>query len=164
MLDFEVQKFTRRCAATQRELQPGEPFFSVLVPEGHSVVRRDYAVQAWEGPPADAIGWWRAEVPDPRSTRLHWAPHEVMLHLFQQLQEDADQQDFAYVLALLMIRRRILKLEASEVDTEGREVLVVYCPRNESEYHVVAATPTAERANAIQRELAALLFAKADEQ
>ena len=34
MLDFEVQRCTRRCAATDRELKPGETFYSTLVVVG----------------------------------------------------------------------------------------------------------------------------------
>ena len=34
MLDFDIQRFTRHCHATGRELSPGEAFYSVLVSEG----------------------------------------------------------------------------------------------------------------------------------
>jgi hypothetical protein len=161
VLDFEVQKFTRRCTVSQRELKPGELFFSVLVPVEADVQRLDYAQEAWQGPPENAIGWWQAQVPDPLAHRVQWAPNEVMLHYFQQVHEDAAKQDFCYVLALLMIRRRIFKIEATETDPEGREVLLVYCGRNESEYRVPVVTPSAERAERIQQELVQLLFAKA---
>ena len=50
-MDFEVQKFTRRCATTERELAAGEVFYSVLIAQGADVVRRDYAEESWEGPP-----------------------------------------------------------------------------------------------------------------
>ena len=164
VLDFEVQKFSRRCAASGRELKPGETFFSVLVAVGADVERQDYAAEAWQGPPADAIGWWTAQVPDPRSNRVHWAPNDVMLHYFAQLQEVPTKQDSCYVSALLMIRRRILKLEATSVDDQGQEVLLVYCARNESEYRVPVVTPDASRADQIQKELAELLFARADQE
>lgn len=160
VLDFEVQKFTRRCAVTDRELQPGETFYSALIPEGADVVRRDYCVEAWEGPPSDAIGTWKSEVPDPKARKVHWAPSDVMLHYFVQLQETADQADTRYVLALLMIRRRILKLETTETNEAGQEELLVYCPRNETEYRVAAVVPSEDRVEAIQQDLAELLFAK----
>jgi hypothetical protein len=162
MLDFEVPKLSRRCAATQRELKAGDKFFSVLVPEQAEMVRRDYAPEAWSGPPENALGWWTAEVPDPRANRLHWAPNDVLLHCFQQWHEDASKADFGYMLALLMIRRRVFKLETTETDPRGQQVLLVYCGRNENEYRVPVVTPDAARAAEIQAELAAMLFAKAD--
>jgi hypothetical protein len=161
VLDFEVQKFTRRCATSERELAPGETFYSVLLPQGAEVIRLDYASECWQGPPEAAIGWWRAEVPDPQANRLDWAPHDVMLHCFEQVHEEPSKQDFCYVLALLMIRRRIFKLELTERDAQGRETLLVYCSRNDTEFRIPAATPDTARVQAIQQELAELLFAKA---
>ena len=64
------------------------------------------------------------------------------------------------ILALLLTRRRILRLEETEKDEQGRETMILYCPRNENEYSVAAVMPTAERVKEIQEELASLLFAK----
>ena len=94
-MDFEVQRFTRRCAATDRELAPGESFYSVLLAEGAQVVRHDYAAEVWTGPPADALGWWKSQLPsaDAKPKKPHWAPNEVMLQLFDELAERPDQAD-----------------------------------------------------------------------
>ena len=165
VLDFEVQKFTRRCAKCQRELARGERFYSVLEVEGADVIRRDYGQECWEGAPDRVLGWWRSEVPDPRAQRVHWAPNDVILHYFLQVHEDPDKLDLAYVLALLMIRRRIFRLESEESEPcEQPEPprMRVYCPRNETEYRITVAEPGQERALAIQQELGQLLFAKAD--
>jgi hypothetical protein len=159
MLDFDVQRFTRRCAQSDRELQPGEEFYSVLVAEGASVIRRDYCSEAWEGPPPGAIGFWKSQVPDVHSRKMHWAPNDVILHYFEQLESEPEKADMRYVLALLMIRRRIVRLEDSETDDQGQEYDVLYCPRNEREYRVVVVTPTEPRIGQIQNELAELLFA-----
>jgi len=40
-------------------------------------------------------------------------------------------------------------------------VMVLFCPRNETQYQVVVETPTADRIAEIQEELAKLLFANA---
>ena len=162
MLDFEVQRCSRRCQKTDRELQPGETFYSVLVAAGAEVLRQDYAADAWEGPPADAVGWWKAKMPDGQGRRIHWAPNDVLLHYFQQLEGCAEQADMRYVLTLLMIRRRIVRLEDTDRDETGREVLVVFCPRNEVEYRVPVVTPDRQRTQQIQEELARMLFADTD--
>jgi hypothetical protein len=161
MFDFDIQRCTRRCGKTDRELKPGEEFYSVLVSEGSRVVRVDYAADAWEGAPENALGWWKSRMPEAHAKRLHWAPNDVMLHLFIELAEQQEQQDQRYVLGLLLIRRRIVRLADSETDEHGREVMVVYCPRNETEYKVPVVTPTPERIREIQDELANLLFADA---
>lgn len=161
MLDFEVQRCTRRCAKTDREFQPGETFHSVLVAEGSEVVRRDFCEEAWEGPPDDAIGCWKSQMAEPNAKKVNWAPNDVMLHYFQQLEGEAEKEDVRYVLTLLMIRRRILRLEEAETDESGRELLIVFCGRNETEYRVPVVSPGDQRSNEIQEELAQLLFADA---
>ena len=159
MLDFEVQRFSRRCCRTDRVLHPGEAFYSVLIAEGAEVHRHDFCEEAWEGPPDDAIGWWKSSVADADSKKMHWAPNDVILHFFEQLEGQESKQDMRYVLALLMIRRRIVRLEDTEHDEQGREVFVLFCPRNEREYRSAVVAPTDARIQEIQNELAKLLFA-----
>ncbi|MDP6446298.1 MAG: hypothetical protein QGG36_09275 [Pirellulaceae bacterium] len=161
MLDFDVQRCTRRCFQTEHEFKPGEEFYSVLLQEGAAVIRRDYSLAVWQGPPDEALGCWKSQMPDANARTLNWAPNDVMLHYFQQLEAEAEKLEVRYVLTLLMIRRRILRLEETETDERGDEVMVVYCPRNEKEYRVSTRRPTQSRIAEIQSELSGLLFADA---
>ena len=161
MIDYEVQRCTRHCAATGRELQPGEAFYSTLTAEGAQVVRHDYSQEAWQGPPEGVLGWWKSHMPKRNTKKLHWAPNDVMLELLESLEAQPDKMDMRYVLALLLIRRRVVRLEETEKDASGREVSVLYCPRRETTYRVVTVMPNAERTTEIQEELARLLFADA---
>jgi hypothetical protein len=157
MIDYEVQRCSRRCAATDRELKDGEVCYSALVADGAAVVRRDYAAEAWQGPPEQAIGWWKTTVVDPQAGRPHWAPNDVMLNYFERLLDDPAADDARYVMALLLVRRRVLRAEGQERDAAGRETLVLYCSRNEAQYRVAEVMPTPERARAIEQHLAELL-------
>jgi hypothetical protein len=157
MIDYEIQRCTRRCAASGRELQNGETCYSVLLPQGATVVRQDYSADAWQGPPDGAIGWWKVTVADPNAGRLSWAPGDVMLNYFERLLDDPASLDARYVLALLLVRRRILRLEGHEKDDAGRETLALYCSRNDAHYRVTQSLPSPERAAAIQNQLAELL-------
>jgi hypothetical protein len=160
MLDFEICRRARRCAKTDREFQPHELFYSVLVPEGAEVVRYDYSAEAWQGPPENALGWWKAQA-ESSTRKFNLAPQDVIVQFFEQLGGQPDKADLRYVLTLLMIRRRIVRLEDTETDDAGQEVLVVFCPRNESEYRVPVVSPTQRRAAEIQEELVRLLYADA---
>ncbi len=160
-MDYEIQRCTRRCEATDRELQPGEEFFTVLTTNGDKLVRHDYCMQAWQGPPQDAVGWWKSQVPLPEAKKMHWAPNDVMLHLFDELEQQPARQDMRYVLALLLVRRRVMRLEEEAKEPDGRETLVLYCPRREATYRVPVVMPDDARTNEIQQELTNLLFSKA---
>lgn len=161
MVDFEIQKCTRRCAKTEREFLPGEVFYSVLLPEGASIVRYDFAKEAWGEPPTNALGWWKSQMPERNAKKVNWAPNDVMLHYFEQLASDPSKADVRYVLALLMIRRRVVRLEETRRDDAGQQVMVLYCPKNESEYLVSVLSPAGPRVKEIQDELTGLLFADA---
>ena len=156
-MEYKVQRCTRHCEASDRELLPGETFYSVLVAEGAEVQRHDYSAEAWTGPPDGAVGWWKSQIPDRNANRKHWAPNDVMLQFFDELGEQPDREDVRYVLALLLVRRRVMRLEETDVDEQGREVLALYCPRREATYHVPAASPQQSRIDEIQEELAKLL-------
>jgi hypothetical protein len=157
MVEYDIQRCTRRCHASGRELAPGEVVYSVLVDTAGSIARQDFSAEAWQGPPQDALGWWKGTVADPGGKRVHWAPNDVMLHYFEQLEGNPAKEDARYVLALLLVRRRIVRVESTQKDAAGTETLVVYCPRNEVEYRVKVVMPTAERETAIQTELSELL-------
>ncbi len=156
-MDYDVQRSTKHCRVTGREFAPGEFYYSVLIAEGAELKRYDYTTEAWTGPPAEAVGWWKSQVPDQVAARKRWAPNDVMLNFWDELAEQPDKQDMRYVLTLLLVRRRVFRLEEEKRDEQRREVLVVYCPRRDATYQVPAVTPEPARVDQIQKELAALL-------
>lgn len=157
MIDFEISRCTRRCSVSDRELQPGEAYYSVLVPSGAQVLRQDIAAKEWKGPPDKALGWWKSTMSDATVRKPQWAPNEVMLEFFETLEGDPTREDLRYVLALLLVRRRVLRLEAEETDPTGRQVQVLECARKEMQYRVAVVLPEPRRANELQAELSQLL-------
>ncbi|MDZ4817610.1 MAG: hypothetical protein SGJ20_01415 [Planctomycetota bacterium] len=160
-MDYDIQRGTRHCAVSQRELKPGEVFYSVLRSSGSQIVREDFSGEVWQGPPADTVGWWKSQVPTSDAKKFHWAPNDVMLQLFEDLENEPEQSDLRYVLTLLLIRRRVLRLEDTEPAEPAGETMVLYCPRKETDYRVRVVTPDEVRIQEIQQELARLLFADA---
>ena len=155
-MDYDVQKSTRTCAVSGRVIAAGEPFYSVLVRDGAALARRDYAADAWPGPPDDAVGWWKSTMGDREGKKPKLAPSEVLLELFRSPAETPDQLEFRYVLALLLVRRRLLRLEEAVTDEAG-PTMVLYCSRDEQTYRVIEAVPDESRQRAIQDELIRLL-------
>ena len=160
-MEYEVERCTRHCAASGRELQEGEEFYSVLVTEKRDVRRHDYAAEAWPGPPEAALAWWKSRMPTREAKKGQLAPNEVLLQLFAELERVPDKTDMRYVLALLLVRRRVLREEDVEREESGGEVLVLYSPREEANYRVAVNVPNDQRTDEIQAELARLLYAQA---
>jgi len=168
LLDFEVQRSTRRCAATDRALEPGDVCYSVLEVQGADVVRKDYCREAWTGAPETAFGWWKSRIPEPTAKKVKLAPNDVLLELFDELADRHEQLDLRYVLTLLLIRRRVLRLDvpseataSKPVDDPQAECMVVYCPKRDAAYEVQVAMPDPSRIDEIQQQLSDLLIADA---
>lgn len=158
MLDFDIQRCTRKCFVTGKDFLPGEAFYSVLVADGANVVRYDYSVASWPGPPEGNLGFWKSQMPELNAKRVQLAPSEVMLNYFAELESRPDKEDERYVLALLLVRRRLLREERTETDPLGRETLVLYSSKTEAEYRTPIVTPSPERASEIQEQIGRLLF------
>ncbi len=156
LLDFEIANCTRRCAASGRPIAPGEEYWSTLAMDGGAAVRRDYALDAWTGPPEGIVAWWRAKLGDGGS-REKLAPQDVLLNLFAALADEPAEAEFRYVLGLLLLRRRLVKLDHTRTDT-ACEVLVLDCPRRDEQFELCVATPDAERAAELERRLVELVY------
>jgi hypothetical protein len=171
LLDFEVQRLARRCAATDRQLAPGDECYSVLEIAGADVIRKDYCREAWVGPPESAFAWWKSRVPEPAAKKIKLAPNDVLLELFDQLAGQPAQDDLRYVLTLLLVRRRVFRLEmppepaAAENAASAEDsstTMLIYCPKRDAAYQVRSTLPGAARIDEIQRQLSELLISGTD--
>ncbi|MDR3109052.1 MAG: hypothetical protein LBU65_05105 [Planctomycetaceae bacterium] len=155
---MDIPRASQICSLTQRELLPGEYFYSVLLDEGEEFSRLDFCAEVWSGERdkerQNRVGWWRAKVPLPSDKRLKLAPNDVLLQVLDQLIARGDRWEMCYVLALLLVRRRILR-----IDKENAEYITVYCGRRDTYYDIPVAMPNEEQIEQTQTYLAELLYA-----
>ncbi len=152
--DYQIQPNSRRCAVTGRELQPGERYYSALVEEGNQLLRRDYSQEAWTGPPPAAFSFWTGKVPPPEERARPRFDDDLLEECFHRLagQTDPGRVNFRYVVTLLLIRRKRLKLESSTVE-DGVEVLTVRGVRDGSAHQVVNPRLTEDEMRQVQDEV-----------
>ena len=138
MTDYQIQANTRRCAATGRELRPGERVYTVLLDQGGQFVRQDYSSEAWTGPPASAFSFWVGRVPAPDDQRRPPIDDELLLDCFRRLQGETEPErvHFRYVVALLLLRRKRFKFEEARVEA-GQEIMALRCTRTRELHQVV---------------------------
>ena len=133
MTDYQIQGRTLRCARTGRELRPGERMWSVLLLDGARFVRQDFAAEAWDAPPPGAFAAWQGKVPPREKPRKPTIDDEVLVECLARLEDDPtpEKASFRYVLALLLMRRKRLRLEE-----EAGGVLRLRCPKTGATYLV----------------------------
>jgi hypothetical protein len=154
MTEYQIQANTRRCAATGRELRPGERYFSVLLEEQGKFVRRDYSGEAWQGPPPQAFSFWAGRIPADEGNRRPPIDDEMLVECFGRLegQTDPARVNFRYVIALLLLRRKRFKFEEARMEG-GQEVLSLRCVRTRALHRVVNPRLTEEEMTAVQDEV-----------
>ncbi len=157
-MEFDFQTRSKQCSQSGRDLQPGEVVYScILSNDEGELTRKDFAAENWDGPPENALGWWKVQLPELDPNKIYWAPNSVILSLFEEITSE-EKADLKYVLALLMVRRKILRLEEIERNQDQTETLVLASNKDKTEYLVPVASMSSERVNEIQQELAELLF------
>ena len=124
---YSVSRSAGVCAATQRAFAAGEVFVAALVEApGVGITRIDYSVDAWNGgarpaAPAAVVGFWKSHYqPNPEAKKNLLDDAELM-ELFDNLSgtTDAKQIRFRYMLALLLIRRRLIRVVSTKRTKEG---------------------------------------------
>ena len=155
---MDIPKPTRICSASGKELQSGDVFFSMLIEETSGLRRYDFAVEHWTPPDSEFLGWWKTRVPEANEKKIKLAPNDILLNLFDRLALQPENADMRYVLALLLIRRRLLRYEREETDETGRKILVVYAIKENTAYEVPVALPDRQRLEEVQNELSQLLY------
>ena len=114
---ISIPRCTGRCAADERDLEPGEAIVVVLTEsvDDEALVRTDYSLSAWqrEGMAADPSRFasWRARAPHPDKKADAIISADGLLDLFEQLEatDDPSRIGFRYVLALQLMRKRALE-------------------------------------------------------
>ncbi|MFN3167593.1 MAG: hypothetical protein ACE37H_11065 [Phycisphaeraceae bacterium] len=130
---YDIQRPTGVCAATGRELAPGETVYAALVdppaeqrpqdsekpkdksPDGElPMLRIDVSAEAWEAGnfrPPYLFGFWRTEVPEPNEKKKLLVGDAAIQELMLSMDDATEDKQlaFRYVLALILLRKKLLR-------------------------------------------------------
>lgn len=123
-MDYQLKPLGKTCASTGQPLIPGTVCHSVVVERDGRLVRLDYSEAGWQGPPPDALGYWRTVVPPVEPARR--IDPDSLMRYFEQLSEEASPRAeiLRYVAALLLLKWKRLKLDDVRGDEEGEWLLL----------------------------------------
>ncbi len=183
MQQFDVKRGSRKCCVTEQLFGPGVFFYSALIETSTGVIRNDYSCEAWQSSPwsrkedreqstthqissdegaeqQSLIGWWKQRVPDLDSGKVYWAPNDVLIAWFDSLyarQDDknADQNETAWVMALLLMQKRLFTRQDRNTD---HDILCLVNKKTKKEYELREPEIDEQRIDAIQKQLEEQLF------
>lgn len=147
-----------RCSVNGRELAEGEEFYSALFEDGDSFRRVDFAPESWAGPPEGAFCYFRSHVPVRKRKKRMFVDDEALIAFFTRLAGETDpvRVEFRFVLALLLMRKRLLRYEGSRTqgETETWDMTLV---RDGSSHRVTNPRLTDDRIAGVSTQLTAIL-------
>ena len=123
---WDIGRSSGHCAATGVPLEPGSQCIVALVEREEDLsaplARLDFSEQGWESPqrPKGVIAFWRAVVPAPNEKRRGFVDDQTLLDLFERLGSDErpHRVRFRFVLMLLLVRKRLLRVVGTESANE----------------------------------------------
>jgi hypothetical protein len=153
-VEYQFRPIGKKCSATGEDLIPGERCFSVLVEKEGDLQRLDFSEAGWKGPPEGTLGVWKCVVPKPAEVRHEPLDTTALMTCFEQLTEEASpaREGLRYILALLLVKKRRLRLEGSRAEGED-EYLQLAGAQGEGAYEVRDLNPGDEEVQQWQREL-----------
>ncbi|MBI1344899.1 hypothetical protein GC163_01270 [bacterium] len=154
-MEYHFKPLSKSCAATGAPLQPGSWCHSVVVERNGQQQRLDYSEAGWKGPPDDAIGHWRSQVPALKSSQAIRIDPDALMRYFEQLSEEASpsQESQRYVAALVLLKQRRLRLDNVQTDAEGPTQLILEGTHGEGLFQVTDLQLNDEDAARWQNEL-----------
>lgn len=158
-MDYQVKPVGKNCASTGEPFAPGDLCHSALLEEQGEIVRYDYSTAGWTGtPPAECFAHWQTVIPHLESDdQPKPVDTESLFEFFEQMIEDANpaQEKIKYVLSLLLMQKKRLKLERS---AEEELSLTLIGSQGEGPYLIRDQQLSDEEIQQLQQELTTAIF------
>ena len=123
MAEWTINKPLGECCGTGRKIEPGEEYFGALVEGQEGLERRDFSAEYWEKEKPEVFCFWKSKLADPEEKKELFVSDEMLMAFFERLANETDQEkvNFRFVLAMVLMRKRKLKYDATRTD-DGKEV------------------------------------------
>jgi len=156
--DWQVGHSTGRCSVTNRELTEGEEFYAVLFEDGESFRRADYSVESWTGPPEGSYCHFKTRVPVKEKKKRLLVDDELLMNFFLRLDGDEDpaRVRFRFVLALILMRKRLLRYDATQT-ADGLETWTMTTPKDHATHRIINPHLTDEQIEGVSEQVTLIL-------
>jgi len=163
--DYEISKTAGVCSSCGKELSPGEEFLAALKEAGEEFQREDRCLACWDaaggqGSP-EALATWRTKVPQPQEKRKLFVDDELLINFFEALEgtDEPSKINFRFVLALVLMRKRLLAYERSETASDGRDFWTMRLKGTQRTYQVLDPHMDEDKIAEVSRNLGKILEA-----
>jgi hypothetical protein len=145
MDEWEVSKPLGQCSGSGKKIEYGEEYFAALVETAEGLQRRDFCASYWEAEKPKVFCYWKTKLPHPDQKKQIFVDDEMLMAFFERLEREDEKEkiNFRFVLALILMRKRRLKYNSSEIRADkeiwrlrvvgGKEAVEVINPHLDEE-------------------------------
>ena len=158
MEQWEVQRSDGQCKGTGKKMEPGEEYYAALVNNKNCFERSDYCLEYWQDQQPQVFSFWKTRMPLPNQKKKMFVDDSVLINLFERLcdQKEPLKVHFRFVLALILMRKKILKYEDSQKEGET-EIWKMRFVRDTKIHEVTNPNLDEEKIQHVSQELSAIL-------
>jgi len=123
MDEWEIEKPLGQCYGSGRKIEYSEEYFAALVETNQGLQRRDFCAEYWQEQKPEVFCYWKTKLPHPDQKKQIFVDDDMLLAFFERLEKETEQEkvNFRFVLALILMRKRRLKYDATRVE-DGNEI------------------------------------------
>ncbi len=122
MNDWTINKPLGQCFGTGNKIEYGQEYYGALVQTEDGLQRRDFCEDYWESQKPETYCYWKTRLPQPGQKKQLFVDDQMLMAFFERLEKETEPEkvNFRFVLALILMRKRILKYEETRTqdDTE----------------------------------------------
>ncbi|GJQ60606.1 MAG: hypothetical protein D8M57_13735 [Candidatus Scalindua sp. AMX11] len=158
-MDWHVNKGAKNCSCCQKLFEEEEEYFSALYDNAVAYTRKDLCLNCWDMKhDGDLFSYWKTKVQKKSEPVRQYANIEVFYDLFvrSESEDNASNKNFRYVLALYLMRKKVLTLKAINREN-GDEFLVLQNSKEEKETRVLNPKLNQEGILAVKEEIGNLI-------
>lgn len=115
---WEIDKPLGHCYGTGKKIEFGEEYFGALVETEQGLKRRDFCFDYWHNEKPNVFCYWKTRLSHPGQKKTRFVDDDMLMAFFDRLEKESEQEkiNFRFVLALILMRKRRLKYESTEVE------------------------------------------------
>lgn len=121
MADWQIQKTLGQCCGTGDEFEVGSEYIATLIETPEGFERRDFSIDFWQREKPDVYCFWKTKMESPEQKKRLFVDDDMLMTFFERLTDETEQDkiNFRFILALVLMRKRILKYLSSEAKDNG---------------------------------------------
>ena len=162
--EYKIDASSRCCRTCRRVFGVGDEYYSAVAETAQEnlLERHDFCPACWKPGEAGYFSFWKARVPEPEPP-IQRGPRLIdmgrLMQLFEHLADSPDPQArrFRYVLALVLMRKRRLKVMESRRPKGGGEELTLRETGTQRMHQVSAPSVTEDEIRSVADRLREIL-------